>query len=270
MLPSVSVDSMPNCCNAAGNRLRSNPQDVIASESERLPVHPDHISGKLVGQLRSVVRSRQNVATTDIDFVFQRNGNRILGFGGDKVAIVGHDPLDARGPPRRSDNDLVSCRDPRHRPGIAPKIRVWPIYPLDRRAESLACGAGLDVNALQMLEQAGTMIPVGMSGAVHDVVAVAGRDRDRNDRGDAETGGKGQIVTGDPIEALFVICDKIDLVHCQHDMTNTEQRTDKRVAAGLNRHAFAGIDQEDGELGMRGAGSHIAGILLVAGSGRPP
>ena len=34
---------------------------------------------------------------------------------------------------------------------------------------------------------------------------------------------------------------------------------------GLHQHALARIDQDDGELGVGGAGRHVAGILLVAG-----
>jgi hypothetical protein len=37
------------------------------------------------------------------------------------------------------------------------------------------------------------------------------------------------------------------------------------MAAGLFQQAGAGIDQQDRQIGGRGAGCHVAGILLVAG-----
>ena len=37
------------------------------------------------------------------------------------------------------------------------------------------------------------------------------------------------------------------------------------VPAGLRQHALAGIDQQHREIGGRGAGRHVAGVLLVAG-----
>ena len=37
------------------------------------------------------------------------------------------------------------------------------------------------------------------------------------------------------------------------------------VAPRLRQHALARIDQEDGEIGVRGAGRHVAGVLLMAG-----
>ena len=36
------------------------------------------------------------------------------------------------------------------------------------------------------------------------------------------------------------------------------------MAPGLGQHALARIDQDDGEIGCRGAGDHVAGILLMA------
>ncbi len=36
------------------------------------------------------------------------------------------------------------------------------------------------------------------------------------------------------------------------------------MAARLDQHALARVDQDDGEVGSRGAGDHVAGVLLVA------
>ena len=47
-------------------------------------------------------------------------------------------------------------------------------------------------------------------------------------------------------------------------MANAEQRADQRVTSGLHQDALAGVDQDDRELRGRGAGRHVAGILLVA------
>ena len=47
-------------------------------------------------------------------------------------------------------------------------------------------------------------------------------------------------------------------------MADAEQRDQVAVAAGLGEHALAGVDEDDGEVGGRGAGDHVAGVLLVA------
>jgi hypothetical protein len=36
------------------------------------------------------------------------------------------------------------------------------------------------------------------------------------------------------------------------------------MATGLGQHALAGVDQDDGQVGGRGGGDHVAGVLLVA------
>ena len=46
---------------------------------------------------------------------------------------------------------------------------------------------------------------------------------------------------------------------------DAEQRDEQRVAAGLAGQPVAGVDQDHGDVGGRGAGGHVAGVLLVAG-----
>ena len=60
--------------------------------------------------------------------------------------------------------------------------------------------------------------------------------------------------------------DQIHLVHRHDDVPYAQQRTDQRVPARLHQHALARIDKNDGQFGIRGAGRHVAGILLVPGS----
>ncbi len=152
----------------------------------------------------------------------------------------------------RCDDDVVAHRDASrsHGPGVAAEIQVRPVHPLYWKAEGLPGAVAPDINTLQLAEQAGTIVPVSVAGAVDDIVAVPGRDRDRNDRFEAKIAGKGHIVGDDPIKALFAVVDEVDLVHCQDEMADTKERTDERVALGLNQHALAGIDEDDSELGV--------------------
>ena len=48
-------------------------------------------------------------------------------------------------------------------------------------------------------------------------------------------------------------------------MLDPQQVGDEAVALGLLDHAFAGVDEDDGEVGGGGTGHHVAGILGVAG-----
>ena len=48
-------------------------------------------------------------------------------------------------------------------------------------------------------------------------------------------------------------------------MADAEHAGDPAVAGGLGKDALLGVHEEDGEVGRRGAGRHVAGVLLVAG-----
>src|SRR5262249_38293823 len=74
-------------------------------------------------------------------------------------------------------------------------------------------------------------------------------------------------IADDVLEAVAVEADEVDLVDREHYVADAEQRNDVGVAAGLGEHAGAGVDEEDGEIGSRGAGRHIARILLVTRRG---
>ena len=63
----------------------------------------------------------------------------------------------------------------------------------------------------------------------------------------------------------LLIVDQIDLVDRQHDVAHAEQRADEGMPPGLHQHALARVDQDHGELGIGGAGRHVAGVLLVPG-----
>ena len=149
--------------------------------------------------------------------------------------------------------------------GIAAEIEVGPVDPLHREAERLGEIVARHVDGLEMLEQRRSAIPRRVAGELDDVVAEAGRDRDRHDRGKAELGGEGEVVADDAVEDVVLIVDEIDLVHRNDDVADAEQRADERMPPGLREHALAGIDQDDGKLRVRGAGRHVARVLLVSG-----
>ena len=46
-------------------------------------------------------------------------------------------------------------------------------------------------------------------------------------------------------------------------MLDTQQVGDKAVASGLGLQAMAGINQNDRQIGGRGAGCHVTGVLLM-------
>ena len=85
-------------------------------------------------------------------------------------------------------------------------------------------------------------------------------DHERKPSGSANSAKVGDDVA----EYGLVEVDEIDLVDRQHDMADAEQRDDDRMAVRLRQQALARVDQHDREIGVGGAGRHVAGVLLMA------
>ena len=69
----------------------------------------------------------------------------------------------------------------------------------------------------------------------------------------------------DLVEDRLVVVDEVHLVDREHQVRDPQQRQDHRVPAGLLGQALAGVDEHQAEVGGRGAGDHVAGVLHVAG-----
>ena len=64
---------------------------------------------------------------------------------------------------------------------------------------------------------------------------------------------------------LRVEADQVHLVDREHEVRDAEQARDLRVTPRLVEHAVARVDEQDGDIGRRRAGRHVAGVLFVAG-----
>ena len=67
------------------------------------------------------------------------------------------------------------------------------------------------------------------------------------------------------LEHRLVVVDEVHLVHAHDEVRDPQQRGDVGVAAGLLADALARVDEHDRQVGGRGAGDHVARVLLVAG-----
>ena len=72
------------------------------------------------------------------------------------------------------------------------------------------------------------------------------------------------VVGDDLVEHRLVVADQVHLVDRQHEVADADQVREVAVAPGLHEHALARVDQDHGEVGGRGAGHHVARVLLVA------
>ena len=76
--------------------------------------------------------------------------------------------------------------------------------------------------------------------------------------------GKAGEVVADAVEHAAIEVEQVHLVDGQDEVRDAEQVRDARVAPRLLAHAVPGVDEQDGDVGRRRAGRHVARVLLVA------
>ena len=138
-------------------------------------------------------------------------------------------------------------------------------HELHRHAERRVAPLGADVERFHMVEQSGTAIPGHGGGATHHIVAGQRRDRNGDDVGEVEALRQLAKLCLDGTESGFRIADQIHLVDGEHHVPDTDKMANGGVAARLALHSMARIDEQDRDVGVRGASRHVAGILLVPG-----
>ena len=102
-----------------------------------------------------------------------------------------------------------------------------------------------------------------MSAGFGDVVAAQGRHRNGVEGLKPDLTGEGAEVGDDGVEHGLGPAHQVHLVHRQDDVANAQQADQIGVAAGLCQHPSTRVDQDDSGVGRRGAGDHVAGVLLV-------
>lgn len=111
---------------------------------------------------------------------------------------------------------------------------------------------------------AGPLIPRHVGRAGGDVRAGQTRQRNGCEPIDPDGLRKGRIVGDDRVEDRLVMADQIHLVDRQHDLPDADQLRQIAVPPRLGQHALARVDQDHRQIGGRGAGHHVAGVLFVA------
>ena len=141
------------------------------------------MGGELIDDLRTCVRGRKQVAAPDIDLVGKRKGDGIACFGTFDTSVVSDNPIDTGSLAGSGNHDLVTGGDlaGSDRAGIAPEIQIRSIDPLNRKAERPRRQFTLDIDRLQVIQQCEIGVPSHVVGWRRDVVAIARRNRNRND-----------------------------------------------------------------------------------------
>ena len=209
-----------------------------------------------------------DVAAGRVEGVGQDERDRLSGLRRAQVAVEGGDARDrrcrgrkaARGPGRRrARRRWRQARKGRGTP-------VGPVHPLHRHPERQRRGAAAGLGAARDIAAASgrrtRAPPIAGSTTLSPLSAESGMPTTVVE---AEIGGEGLELRHDRPVALLRPADEVHLVDRQHDLADAEHGNEERVAPRLPRQALAGVDEEHGEIRGRGAGRHVARILLVAG-----
>ncbi len=180
-----------------------------------------------------------------------------------------------RGPdPRRQDDDLVagpdrSGGDLTGVPAVVRELRgTGPDHVLDREAQTdlvPSVHVGIDRHRLEVLDQRRAVVVRRVLAPDRDVVAVQRRDRNLLHVIGRPAQRTCQFVElrTDPAEDFGGVVDEVDLVDREYELRHTEQREHRGVLTGLRDDPLARIDEQHHELGGRGAGDGVAGVLDV-------
>src|SRR5579871_2078985 len=161
-------------------------------------IEPNDVPRNFIGNDWCCVRRSQNVASADIDFVSQNNGDG-LPFGGNLSLPIGReDPGDlthATGGERC--NGVALANNPiRHAAAEAAKVGVRTVDPLDRETERKVLEFRQYLNILEMLDDGRADVPRHCFAARKDIVTIASTD-----------GNAGNVRNADPRSHIAVIVD---------------------------------------------------------------
>ena len=228
---------------------------------------------KLRGGSREIFRIDDHVAAADVEIVLQDQCHRLRAEGLLERAVEGPDLFHRGAEAARQDGHLLP--DLHDAAGdlsaeaaevvenvIGGVIRA--VHPLDRHPEIGEVPVAGDVDGLQMSKQRGAGIPGGVRRVADDVVAVEGAHRDELHVLDVETREELIELFLDLKESFLAPVDQIHLVDGNNEVRDAEQGGDDGMATALLDDSLARIDQDDREVGRRGTGHHVPGVLNVA------
>src|SRR5712691_1504457 len=101
---------------------------------------------------------------------------------------------------------LAGCQRARE----STEIEIWPIDPLHWKTERLVVETLLNVEALQLLEQRGAVVPAHPVRSCSDVLTEARGNRNGRNRAEAQRLREPQIVAHNVVKALAREIDEID------------------------------------------------------------
>ena len=238
-------------------------QSQLLAGAHRLLGEPADVSLERSHRLRRGLRRRQQVPAREVELAVDPHRHGLPGRRGLERAV---ERLHRRHPRALAarQRDHLGTR-PQLAAGDAARVGALLAaqHPLDREAHPARL-AGRHLDGLEVLEQRRPGVPAQPLRALDHVVPVQRAHRQRRHRAEPDLRGEAVEVGHDPVEDLLRPVDEVHLVDRQHHVADTQQRGHRGVPPRLLDDAAPSVDQHDRHLGGRGAGDHVARVLLVA------
>ena len=221
---------------------------------------------ELVGDRRPVAGRRDHVAAGDIDVVTKHERHGVRRGCVPTLAVKRHDAGDARRlSMRRDDHRIADGQASRNeRAGEAANVAAGPrdrLHGEARRARSGVVG----IAALQRREKRRPVVPRHVRGGRRDIVAEARGDGNRPHVADVEMRRRRAEARGDAIEDRLCEGDEIHLVDGEDDVAHAGKGGDGGMPQRLREKSLSGIDEKNGDIGVRHVRRHAAPGRLGAG-----
>src|SRR6185312_4103660 len=243
---------------------------LFIPRQQRLAMHPAEQDLELLSNLGRVNAIRDQVAAADIDIVFQAKDDALRGVGFFNFPAAAFDRQDAAGQARGKDGHGVSLAV--GAAGYLARITAIVMVFLRLRADDVLyaepaafqIGVDADRGRFQQTKQGRAVIPGQVGAALHDIVAFQRADGEVADVFQLEGLRYFRVIDKDVVIPVLRIIHEVHLVDGDHNVRYVEQRCDDGMPARLFRDAVSGIDEDDDQIGIAGAGDHVAGILDMA------
>ena len=262
------VNAVADAAHGGADGARGVLGEIRAAGDERLLVHPDdHGAEGAAGLGFGFSFGYKHFASAEVDFVFELDGDAAREGCGFEIAVEGDESFDARGAAAGQSADTLAGADfsALNAAGEAAEGGVGANDELHGKTQRAVCGFGDgEWNGFEIVQQRGAGVPRHVDAGLNDVVAGESADGDELDAGEIELRGECGELTLDVVEDVFTVVDKVHLVNGRDDVRDAQQACDVRVAARLRKQRAQfdegfGVDEDDGDVGGRSAGGHVAG-----------
>ena len=248
------------------DEIRGRAQEIATPRSKGLIGQPYEARVDAASDSRLAAAGGEHGTARDVEVGVKFQDDRLPFACTGQITAHGDDAPDAGTPPRDRLDHLIAQADAAGANGAREPAEVLAgaDHKLNGKAE---VGSGCETahgDAVEMLQQRWALVPSHGRRAAGDVVAEHGRDGYGQRILEAEARREPLEFGVDLGKVRLGPADQVHLVDGQNDPPNSHQVEDGCMSARLLLDAAARIDDQDRHISMRGAGGHVARVLLVA------